>query len=295
MESVLSLGEFIEALLTETKVHVCLHDISGITGYRHFEIQVGQRIHCGSLCNLAKQTPRGLELCLHCKEYCNRKALRGIPFRGHCPIGLAELVHPIVLENQIRAILYIGNLLDDETLFETRIRRTCRFTGAAAQPFLDARDSAWPCRDLQEYEKIGKAIQSYMQLLLNNYGKIPGKESNWIVDSFISYVQSYYAGEITLEKLAKSYSLNAKYAGRLFRRYTGMHFCDYVNQVRIRHAARMLTEETDKTILEIALDCGFGNISYFNRIFRRLNGMTPKEYRKRGTAVSLHNPNHQGN
>ena len=74
-----------------------------------------------------------------------------------------------------------------------------------------------------------------------------------------------------------------------------MFFCVYVNQVRIRNAARMLTEETDKTILEIALDCGFGNISYFNRIFRRLNGMTPKEYRKRGTAVSLHNPNHQGN
>ena len=65
---------------------------------------------------------------------------------------------------------------------------------------------------------------------------------------------------------------------RLMKQRTGKSFVDFVNDYRIGFAARWLTE-TKQTIAEIAFRCGFYNISNFNRIFRKIKGCTPGEYR----------------
>ena len=59
---------------------------------------------------------------------------------------------------------------------------------------------------------------------------------------------------------------------------TGQNFTAYLNTVRIEKA-RVLLRETDETVLEIALNCGYGSISYFNRVFRQQIGMSPLQYR----------------
>jgi AraC-like DNA-binding protein len=71
---------------------------------------------------------------------------------------------------------------------------------------------------------------------------------------------------------------------RLFRRMTGTTFIVYLNQWRIDRACTLL-QETDSPVLDVSLTVGFNNLSHFNRQFRRIAGMTPREYRRlRGTA-----------
>ena len=63
-----------------------------------------------------------------------------------------------------------------------------------------------------------------------------------------------------------------------FRRSVGMSCIRYINEVRIRKAAEAL-ENTARPVMEIAMDSGFDNVSYFNLQFRRRFGMTPREFR----------------
>ena len=63
-----------------------------------------------------------------------------------------------------------------------------------------------------------------------------------------------------------------------FKQYVGMSCIQYINHYRIQKAAHML-EETSRPVMEIAMDHGFDNISYFNLQFRKEFGMTPREFR----------------
>ena len=66
---------------------------------------------------------------------------------------------------------------------------------------------------------------------------------------------------------------------RFFKQYTGMCFKDYLNFIRIEEATRLL-HKTDDTVSGIAYSCGFNDPQYFNRVFRRLKGVTPGKTRK---------------
>ena len=69
-----------------------------------------------------------------------------------------------------------------------------------------------------------------------------------------------------------------KYFSRYFRNATGQTFTAYLNTIRMNHACQLLLE-TDDTVLEIALECGYENVSYFIRLFGNLMHCTPLQYR----------------
>jgi AraC-like DNA-binding protein len=83
---------------------------------------------------------------------------------------------------------------------------------------------------------------------------------------------------IKLAEAADLAGLSESAFARFFRRATGKHFTAYLTQLRIARACELMIE-TEKKIAAIALESGFGNLSYFNRIFRREKGITPREFR----------------
>jgi AraC-like DNA-binding protein len=89
--------------------------------------------------------------------------------------------------------------------------------------------------------------------------------------------KNYHRG-IDYQKLSEKLNLSQASLCRLFRRSTGKTMTDYVNEYRISMAAQLL-KETDKSMLEIAFEVGFGNYSHFNRQFKKSRGKTPRIYR----------------
>ena len=65
---------------------------------------------------------------------------------------------------------------------------------------------------------------------------------------------------------------------RFFKKYIGMSCIQYINNLRLDNASKLLTT-TNKTIMEISLDVGFDNLSYFNKLVKRKYNMTPKAFR----------------
>jgi AraC-like DNA-binding protein len=94
----------------------------------------------------------------------------------------------------------------------------------------------------------------------------------------------HFAGELSLAAVAREARLSPAAFSRFFRRMTGRTFVGWVNEVRIGHACRLLVQ-TDRPVLAIALDSGFGNLSNFNRTFRRLRGCAPRVWRRAAGEV----------
>ena len=94
-----------------------------------------------------------------------------------------------------------------------------------------------------------------------------------------SYLKDHYTEDISLEKLAGIFGYSPSYLSKMFARYAGINYKDYLQSIRLEHAIRDL-ENTDKQIVDIALEHGFANSKAFTNLFRKRYGMVTSEYRK---------------
>lgn len=95
------------------------------------------------------------------------------------------------------------------------------------------------------------------------------------------WLAAHYAGDTSLETIAKQMNVSAKYFSALFKKQTGVNFVDYVTDIRMDKAKRLLLE-TNKRILEIASEVGYENEQYFSRVFKKTVGQSPLQYRLKG-------------
>ncbi|HCS72635.1 MAG TPA: hypothetical protein DIW17_02005 [Clostridiales bacterium] len=95
----------------------------------------------------------------------------------------------------------------------------------------------------------------------------------------VKYIDTHYAEDLSMEKVAKVSALSRSYFGYLFKSITSKTFTEYVNELRVSKALELL-RNTDKKVIDISYDVGFNNVNHFNRIFKRQMGISPLAYRK---------------
>lgn len=93
------------------------------------------------------------------------------------------------------------------------------------------------------------------------------------------YIDRNYTGQLRLDELASLAGMTPTAFSRFFRTHTGRTLSEYIIDIRIGHAARRLVDTT-MTSAEICYECGFNNISNFNRLFRKKKGCSPMEFRQ---------------
>ena len=106
------------------------------------------------------------------------------------------------------------------------------------------------------------------------------KNSNAAVKAAIAYIKNNITAELSLETVAKEVKFAPSYFHKLFKSATGKPLHKYIEDLRIEKATNMLITE-EKTLTEIAYECGFSSQSYFSYAFKRHTGMTPRAYAKR--------------
>lgn len=103
-------------------------------------------------------------------------------------------------------------------------------------------------------------------------------DSGRIMDTVVTYIDTHYAEEITLEDLARECYVNKYYLSHLFSRVRGESVGKYIQRRRLCEAKRLLSE-TDNSVREVAEAVGFPDISYFCRVFKKETGVTPLTFR----------------
>ncbi len=101
----------------------------------------------------------------------------------------------------------------------------------------------------------------------------------WRVEKLCRYLNRNYAQSHSLDELAARSGWQKNYLCHRFKEYTGSSIFDYLHDLRIRNAARLLLYSRRKTA-DIARCCGYADVNYFNRMFRRFTGTSPARYRR---------------
>ncbi|WP_281278181.1 AraC family transcriptional regulator [Paenibacillus anaericanus] len=99
-----------------------------------------------------------------------------------------------------------------------------------------------------------------------------------IMQEVLEYLEMNYSRAITLEDVARQANMSIFHFSRFFKSITGMSFISYLNNIRINKAEEMILN-TNRSMIDIALDCGFTNVRTFNRVFRQLRQCTPSDLR----------------
>lgn len=105
------------------------------------------------------------------------------------------------------------------------------------------------------------------------------REQREVVNKAIDYMKQHYNTRINLDSIVSDIFLSKDYFRQLFKKTTGMSVTDFIQQTRVDEACRLLMS-TGRTVYDIAGDCGFTDIKFFYKTFKKITGKTPGEFKK---------------
>ncbi len=126
---------------------------------------------------------------------------------------------------------------------------------------------------------IGKS-ESNISLASDDFMRKQFKPANRRIGLLHDYLMNHYREEIDLQQLAGLVSMAEGSLCRFFKMNVGISVFEYLNRIKVEFACKLLMDP-EMGIVDVCLDSGFNNLSHFNKQFRRYNGVTPSEYRKR--------------
>ena len=103
---------------------------------------------------------------------------------------------------------------------------------------------------------------------------------NELIDGIVKYIKQYYMSDIKLSGVAKMRSISPEHLSRTFKSCTGFGFNEYVTMLRLRKAEEMIKSDPNKSISEIAYECGFNDGNYFSYKFKKMYGISPIKARE---------------
>ncbi len=116
-------------------------------------------------------------------------------------------------------------------------------------------------------------------LATSSYAKVAIEDDSRRILKVKNYINTNYMDEVRLATLSNMAGMSPSAFSRFFKLHTGRNLSDYIIDIRLGYASRMLVD-TSLSISEISFDCGFNNLSNFNRIFKRKKGCSPSEFRE---------------
>jgi len=146
-----------------------------------------------------------------------------------------------------------------------------------------ASELADECLEIQRQKRHGyvlAVLEKFLaveRLLLEN-GELPGNMESKIAETVL-FMEENYSRDITLRDLAGLIGVSISYFRRSFQRILGAAPIDFLLDLRLKHAAELLSE-TGSSIAEIASETGFSDPNYFSRLFSRRKGKSPRQWRQ---------------
>ncbi len=124
------------------------------------------------------------------------------------------------------------------------------------------------------------SISRNMRLLSDaSFSNVQQSYSSRRVEKVMEYMNSNFDKQVLLADAARISNMTEVSFSRFFKSHTGISFIDSLLEIRLGHASRLLID-TNQPVSEVAYNCGFNNISNFNRLFKKKKGCTPKEFKE---------------
>lgn len=140
------------------------------------------------------------------------------------------------------------------------------------------KDSFKILTSIESYEKIEEVFLSWIDECIGIITEHKQNKISPIIQKACQYIQDNLSKDISLEEIAKQVEISPFYFSKLFKEEIGENFIDYITLNRLQQAKKML-QDRSLSIKEISVDCGYSDPNYFSKLFKRIVGLTPTEFR----------------
>ncbi|HZI33697.1 MAG TPA: helix-turn-helix domain-containing protein [Candidatus Binatia bacterium] len=239
--------------------------------------------HENPFCSLISGKSRACATCLQMQELlCQRAAEQAGTMT--CPSGLCETAVPVRMSDRLVGYLRIGQVFrkkPTEAQFN-KVVELCKKWGLDVnREQLRKAYFSGKVVSAKEHDSAIKLLTIFSQHLamLSNQVFIQRENAEPpVITKARAYIQEHQTEEISLGQVAKAVNMSSYYFCKMFKKVTGINFTDYVARVRIEKSKNLLLNPNLR-VSEIAFEVGFQSLTHFNRVFKKILGQSPTEYR----------------
>ena len=234
-------------------------------------------------CALMGQKSRACAACLQTQQQLCDGAAQA-PRTEVCAHGLSETAVPVRLGEQVIGFLQTGQIFRKKPT-ESQFRRTARLM---AEWGLEMDDEKLrevyfqtPVKTQKQYEAEIRLLTLFAMHLSMVSNQLVVQQDNAeppVITRAKAYIQEHQAEDLSLGQVAKAVNTSSFYFCKMFKRFTGLNFTSFLSRIRIEKAKNLLLNPNLR-ISEIAFEVGFQSLTHFNRVFKRISGQSPTEYR----------------
>ncbi len=277
MNDLKQIESYILYLITECGLSITIHPIEEenlilLSDLHRFNI------HDNSYCTCIKNASGGHKRCvLHQKKVFEKITAARESFGGVCYAGVFEYVYPITSNHKIIGFISVSGYSCEKG--KKRIQCLCREYGYSDGGLEKAYGSLRS--EIPEKKQIDTLLIPLCNMLELAYMKreaIPNDKHP--LDETVMYIKNYYDTDLKSRDICERFNYSRSYLTHEFKSLTGKSFKEYLIDVRLENAKRLL-RYSKLSVTEIAFSVGFMDVSYFSNVFKTKVGISPSAYRKK--------------
>jgi AraC-like DNA-binding protein len=234
-------------------------------------------------CAMVLETSRACASCLQVQEKLAAGAVNE-PCTVSCPAGLCDTAVPVRLGDRLVGFLQTGQVFR-KTPTQAQFERTRRLVGewgvnVDPEKLKEAyfATSVVPSKKHEAVVKLLSIFAQHLSMLSNQVVMQQDNAEPPVITRAKEYIQEHQTDNLRLGHVAKAVNTSTFYFCKLFKKVTGINFTDYLSRVRIEKSKNLLLNPNLR-VSEIAFEVGFQSLTHFNRVFKKILGQSPTEYR----------------
>ncbi len=239
-----------------------------------------------AFCTHMAESEPGCRMCVELQEKLASPGVNGQTRTEICIAGLTDSVVPVSLGEKVLGYLQTGQIALKK-LTPTDFRRVTTFLkkGGADVDWDTLEKAYFGTRTIEQkqYTAVLKLLEVFAQHLSLAAEQIATQQTHAeppLVQRARKIIEERSAEELTLTEIARCVHASTFHFCKTFKRATGMTFTQYLSMVRIAKAKKLLANPQAR-ITEIAYESGFASLTHFNRMFRRITGQSPTDFRQK--------------
>jgi AraC-like DNA-binding protein/ligand-binding sensor protein len=234
-------------------------------------------------CALVLETSRACASCLQMQENLSAGATQDAVTLV-CPAGLCDTAVPVRLGDRVIGFLLTGQVFRKAPT-QAQFERTSKLVaewgvGVERQKLKDAY-FATKVVPTKQHEAVVKLLSIFAQHLSILSNQVLVRQENAeppVITKAKEFIQEHQTENLRLSHVAKAVNTSTFYFCKMFKKVTGINFTDYLSRVRIEKSKHLLLNPNLR-VSEIAFEVGFQSLTHFNRVFKKILGQSPTEYR----------------
>ncbi len=246
-----------------------------------FHALVKYNFHSVPYCQYVKNTCRCVEYCIEKQDKVKEKC-RGGEFYGICYAGVGEFVYPICDKTDVVGFISISGYKNkDDSIARQKLSHFVEKYGVdrseATKMWEKSLNDEIP--DKNVLDTVIMPLKFMLEAIWREQIKPNESSDKTLYSEILRFVTENYMCKLNAKDIAERFNYSVSTVSHVFRKNNGKSISEYIEALRLERAEWLITN-TDMSVTDIAYLLGFCNSNYFSNVFKRKNGISPKDYRK---------------